>query len=89
MTELVHVIPTFDRRSLASMSDAEPRDALRQCVEAERLAHEAQLKAIARVKALTTPAAHGARSWVELLSNRLNISHDAARGLLREAAKST
>ncbi|WP_276823395.1 hypothetical protein [Mycolicibacterium mageritense] len=48
MTELVHAIPTFDRRSLASMSDAEPRDALRQCVEAERLAHEAQLKAIAR-----------------------------------------
>ncbi len=50
------------------------------------LAREYQLRLLAALQARTTPTALGARSWVDYVSDKLNITADEARLCLRDAA---
>ncbi|MFN3007851.1 hypothetical protein [Mycolicibacterium wolinskyi] len=76
----------YDSASLPSLSDEQLHEGIAYYDRRVKEAHAAKVQAIARLKALTTPTALGARSWVEVLSSRLNINRDQARRLLREVA---
>lgn len=56
------------------------------CDRAAEVGHEIQIRTLANLKSVTTPAELGARSWVEFLTTRMHITSDEAQFQLSEVA---